>query len=264
MSAQPNISSLGFIGRYFLDGCYYLVEIATIIYISIKAFFTLKRGERIVSNKILYRKIYMTIRNTSGIIGIVSFILGALVVIQITTLNIRMGIVGNIFDTVIIKELGPLLTAIIVVGRSATFITTEIGTMKKTEELTAFKVMGIEPNNYVIMPRVIGVTIALLVLVLFFDICCVCGGLVMSLLMGSMSAIFYLQNILSQLSFVDIFGTILKALVPGLLLTSISCYEGFAIKGSLVEIPHHVAKSFVSSLFFCFLCNFGISYFLYV
>lgn len=263
MPAQLKINSLGFIGRFFLDGCYYLIEIVAIIYVSIKSFFTLKRGKRAVANKILYRKIYKTICNTSGIIGIVSFILGALIVTQITTLNVRMGIIGNIFDTVIIKELGPLLTAIIVVGRSATFITTEIGTMKKTEELTAFTVMGIEPKDYVIMPRVIGVTIALFVLVFFFDICCIAGGLVTSLLMGSMSAIFYLQNILSYLSFVDIFGTILKALVSGLLLTSISCYEGFAIKGSLVEIPHHVAKSFVSSLFFCFLCNFGISYFLY-
>lgn len=255
---------LRFLGGCFIDGYNYLVDITTMIYVSLKSFLTLERGKREVTNEIMYRKFYRSVRNTSGIIGLVSFIFGAMVVTQVASLNLRMDVIGKIFETVIIKELGPLLTTLIVAGRSATFITTEIATMKKTQELTAFTVMGIDPRHYVMMPRVIAVTVALLILILFFDICCICGGLVMTFLLHNISAPFYLQSILSQLSFVEILGTILKGVVSGLLLSSISCYHGFAVKGSFVEMPAQVAKSFVSSLFFCFFANFVISYILYL
>ena len=264
MQAKGKLGFLIYLGRYFIDCYNYLVDIATIIFVSIKSYFTLERGMKTVTNEILYRKLYRSVRNTSGIIGIVAFIFGALVVTQVSSLNLRMDVIGKIFDTVIIKELGPLLTTIIVTGRSATFITIEIATMKKTQELVAFTAMGIDPKHYVMMPRVIGVTIPLLILILFFVICCIGGGLIMTFLLRNISPSFYLQSILSQMSFVDVYGTIIKGLVSGLLLTSISCYHGFAVKGSFVEMPPQVAKSFVGSLFFCFLANFTISYVLYL
>lgn len=255
---------LWYIGKFVIDGYNYVVDIITMMFVSLKSFITLEKGKKRVTNEIMFRKIYTTIRNTSTIVGLVSFIFGALVVYQIANLNVRMDVIGNIFETVIIKELGPLLTVIIVTGRSATFITTEIGTMKKTEELTAFEVMGIDPDNYVMMPRVIGVTFALFVLILFFDICCVGGGFICTLIIGNISSTFYIQSILSQLSFIVVFGTVLKAFASGLLLTTISCRHGFAVKGSFVEMPRQVARGFVSALFFCFLCNFLISYILYL
>lgn len=264
MAAGSNKGFLVFIGRYFIDGFNYLVDLTTMMFVSIKSFLVLEKGKKKVTDEIMYRKIYLSIRNTSGIIGLVSFIFGALIVIQISSLNVRMDVIGKIFETVIIKELGPLFTAIILAGRSATFITTEIGAMKKTQELMAFEVMGIEPDNYVMMPRVIGVTFSVFVLTFLFDICCIGGGLATTLTIGNISTTFYLQSILSQMTFLVILGTILKAVVSGLLLTCISCYHGFAIKGSFVELPPQVAKSFVSSLFFCFLGNFCISYLLYL
>lgn len=254
----------GFIGRYLIDWWLFLIDITTIIYVSLNSFLTLRKGKRKVANVIMYRKIYLTILNTSGIIGIVAFIFGALVVAQVSSLNVRTDVIGKIFNTVIIKELGPLLTTVIVIGRSASFIITEIGTMKNTQELIAFRAMGIETNHYVMMPRVIGVTFALLTLILFFNICCIGGGLAIILLFGKVSASYYLQSVLPQLSFIVIIGTILKQIISGLLLTAISCYYGFAGKGSVVEIPQHVAKGFVMSIFSCFVCNFTISYLLYL
>lgn len=261
-SAKKGILSL--LGQWLIDGYNYIVDITTIVFVSIKSFLTLKRSKKAVTNEILYTKLYRSIRNTSGIVGLVSFVLGALIVTQVSSLNLRMDVIGTIFDTVIIKELGPLLTTVIVTGRSAAFITTEISAMKKTNELVAFTVMGIDPKHYVMMPRVVAVTIALIVLILLFDICCVVGGLVMTFVLHNISPSFYLQNILSQLSFVVIIGSITKGVVSGLLLTSVSCYHGFAVKGSFVEMPGQVAKSFVGSLFFCFISNFVISYLLYL
>lgn len=253
----------GFIGRYLIDWWFFLIDITTIIYVSLNSFLTLRKGERKAANVIMYRKIYLTILNTSWIIGIVSFILGALVVTQVFSLNIRTDIIGKIFTTVIIQGLGPLFTTIIVIGRSASFITIEIGTMKTTKELIAFRAMGIETNHYVMMPRVIGVTFALLALILFFDTCCIGGGLAVVLFYGKVSVSYYLQSILSQSSFMDVIGTIIKAIVSGFLLTAISCYYGFAGAGSVVEVPVHVANGFVISVFSCFVCNFIISYLLY-
>ncbi len=264
MQSEAGIGFFGFIGRSVIEFYNYILDITTMVFVALKSFITLDREKRKVANKVMYRKIYLTVRNTLGIVGIVSFIFGALVVTQIASFNMRMDFIGKIFDVVIVKELGPLFTALIIIGRSATFITTELGTMQKTQELTAFKVMGIEPEDYVMMPRVIGVTFSLIVLALFFDVCCITGGLVMASLIGNISVSFYLQSIAMHVSYYEILGTILKAIVSGLILTSISCYHGFAITGSFVEIPQQVARSFVSSLFFCFLCNFIISYFLYL
>jgi len=253
-----------FLGRRVINGWRYIIDIIIIIYVSLKAFVTLGKGRKRVINEILYKKLDRSIVNTSGIIGVIAFIFGAMVVTQISLMGLRMDVLGTIFDMVIIKELGPLLTMLIVTGRSATFITTEIATMKVTQELTAFTVMGIDPKHYVMMPRVIGVTIALVILIIFFDLCCCIGGLTMTFLLHNISTTFYIQSIISQVSFVEVYGTIIKGLISGLLLTSISCYHGLAVKGSFVEMPSEVAKSFVSSLFFCFFANFLISYLLYL
>ena len=254
----------GFLGRSLINGWTYINEIIVIIYVSLKAFVTLGKGKKRVINEILYKKLDRSVVNTSAVIGVVAFIFGAMVVTQISLMGLRMDVLGTIFDMVIIKELGPLLTMLIVTGRSATFITTEIATMKLTQELTAFTVMGIDPKHYVMMPRVIGVTIALVILIIFFDVCCFLGGFVMTFILHNISTSFYLQSIISQISFVEVYGTIIKGLVSGLLLSSISCYHGLAVKGSFVEMPGQVAKSFVSSLFFCFFSNFLISYLLYL
>lgn len=252
------------LGHMLVEGVGYVVDIVTIIFVSLKSFFTLENTKKAVINEIMYKKLYRSIRNTAGIVGTVAFILGALVVIQVANLNLRMDVIGTIFDAVLIKELGPLLTMVIVSGRSATFITTELSTMKKTQELMAFIVMGIDPKHYVAMPRVIGVTIALLVLILFFNLSCVAGGLAVTFLTHKISTAFYLQSILTHMSFLAVLGTILKGIISGLLLTSISCHHGFAVKGSFVEMPRQVSSSFVSSLFFCFIANFTISYLLYL
>lgn len=127
----------------------------------------------------------------------------------------------------IIRELGPVLCALMVAGRAGSAITAEIGIMKITDQFPALEMMAIDPLKYVVSPKIIAGIISLPLLTAFFDIIGIAGGYLVGVKLLGVSQGAYLGKLVTAVTFTDIYGGILKSLSFGLLITWISSFIGF-------------------------------------
>ena len=127
----------------------------------------------------------------------------------------------------IIRELGPVLCALMVTGRAGSAITAEIGIMKITDQFPALEMMAIEPLKYVISPKIFAGIISLPLLTAFFDLVGIAGGYLVGVKLLGVSEGAYWGKMATAVTFKDIYGGILKSLCFGLLITWISSFMGF-------------------------------------
>jgi phospholipid/cholesterol/gamma-HCH transport system permease protein len=127
----------------------------------------------------------------------------------------------------IIRELGPVLCALMVTGRAGSAITAEIGIMKITDQFPALEMMAIDPLKYVISPKVLAGIISLPLLTAFFDLVGIAGGYLVGVKLLGVNEGAYLGKMVKAITFTDIHGGILKSLCFGLLITWISSFMGF-------------------------------------
>jgi phospholipid/cholesterol/gamma-HCH transport system permease protein len=161
----------------------------------------------------------------------------------------------TILVLVIIRELGPLLTAFIVIGRSGTAIATELGNMIVAHELEAIQAMGISPIYFIVGPRIIGVTIAVICLSLYFNVVALLGGFIVSRLILTISLPVFLRELMASLEAIDLVFGILKSLIFGLLIALTCTYHGLRVRYSSIEVPQVATRGVVSAILFCFMSN---------
>jgi phospholipid/cholesterol/gamma-HCH transport system permease protein len=140
-------------------------------------------------------------------------------------------LVGTVVALSMTRELGPVLTGLIVAGRAGASMAAELGTMKVTEQVDALTTMAVNPIKYLIVPRVISAIIMLPVLTIFSDLIGITGGYFVSVQVLDVNPTIYLRRTTDFLELGDIYGGILKALVFGLIISTISCYKGFNTEG---------------------------------
>ncbi|MFH2093617.1 MAG: MlaE family lipid ABC transporter permease subunit [Pseudomonadota bacterium] len=128
----------------------------------------------------------------------------------------------------IIRELGPVLCALMVTGRAGSAIAAEIGIMKITDQFPALEMMAIDPLKYVISPKVIAGIICLPLLTAFFDLVGIAGGFLVGVKLLGVNEGAYLGKLVTAVTFTDIYGGIIKSLAFGLLITWISAFMGFS------------------------------------
>ncbi|MCP3871798.1 MAG: ABC transporter permease [Desulfobacteraceae bacterium] len=132
----------------------------------------------------------------------------------------------------IIRELGPVLCALMVTGRAGSAITAEIGIMKITDQFPALEMMAIDPMKYVISPKVIAGIICLPLLTAFFDLVGIGGGYLVGVKLLGVNEGAYIGKMITAVTFTDIYGGILKSLSFGVLITWISSFMGFAAEAT--------------------------------
>lgn len=128
----------------------------------------------------------------------------------------------------IIRELGPVLCALMVTGRAGSAITAQIGIMKITDQFPALEMMAIDPLKYVISPKIIAGILCLPLLTAFFDLVGIAGGYLVGVKLLGVSEGAYWGRLMAAVTFTDIYGGILKSLSFGLLITWISSFMGFS------------------------------------
>jgi phospholipid/cholesterol/gamma-HCH transport system permease protein len=214
-----------------------------------------KKGTSIIKNTI-YKQILFTGWDALKVIGFVAFLIGAVVFIIGSTISQTIGakqIYGILAKYVLIRELAPLITAIILIARSGTAIATEIGNMKVNNEIDVLRSMGIDIRHYIIGPRIIGFIISILGLTCFFVFIGIAGGYIIPYFLEDLRLSTYINTIFSSVSLYDIGVLILKGIVFGLIIATISCYNGFLVQRSSTEVPIYSTRGVVSSLNLCFL-----------
>lgn len=141
------------------------------------------------------------------------------------------GLVGTVVALSMTRELGPVLTGLIVAGRAGAAMAAELGTMKVTEQIDALASMAVDPIQYLITPRLLAGMLMLPMLTVFSDFIGIIGGYLISVQMMEANPGIYIRRTIQYLEPTDIWGGLLKATVFGTLIATISCYKGFNTQG---------------------------------
>jgi phospholipid/cholesterol/gamma-HCH transport system permease protein len=164
----------------------------------------------------------------------------------------------------IIREAGPLLTAFIVIARSGTAIATEIAGMVISHEVEAYISIGIDPVEHLGVPRFMGVTISLFLLNIYFSLFGLVGSFAVAALFSPLPASTYFGNLLQALSIYDILILVIKSLVLGMLISTLSLIAGFSVERASTEIPIAGLKAVSFSFAWCIPANILLSALYYI
>lgn len=156
-------------------------------------------------------------------------------------------LLGGQTTKVIVMEMGPVLTALVIAGRVGASMTAEIGSMKITEQVDALKTMAISPNRYIVMPRFVSLVLMLPVLTIFANILAVFGAFAVSNFFLDIQAHVFTNSINNFFELKDFFGGLFKSLVFGIVISSLSCYFGISTTGGAVGVGKSTIASFVTS-----------------
>ncbi|MDH4261504.1 MAG: ABC transporter permease [Spirochaetia bacterium] len=234
----------------------YIGGIFALIVFSSLAYLTIIRGKKIV-NKILTDQIFFTGNLAIKIISSVAFLIGAITVIQLFERLSQLGaldLIAVILDSVIVRELGPLLAGFVVIARSGSAIAAEIATMMVNEEISALEMLGIDTLYFIVFPRIAGACISLMVLTIYFIAMGLLGGFFIGNLYAGITFADFQTYITREITFVDVVGAVLKSAVFGVFISTISIYYGFQAFSS-TQIPQVTTKSVVSSIFVLFIID---------
>ncbi len=155
----------------------------------------------------------------------------------------------NLVAVSVLREMGVLITAIMVAGRSGSAFAAEIGVMQTREEVDALKVMGIEPMQVLVVPRVIALVITLPLLAFFADIMGLVGGAAISQVLLDVSPTQYLARLPSIVDGSDLFVGLFKAPVFAFFIAAIGCMHGLRVTGSAESVGQETTRAVVKSIF---------------
>lgn len=192
------------------------------------------------------------------IVTIITFSVGLIIAMQSAYQLERFGASIYVADLVavsITRELGPLITAIIITGRSGSAIAAELGTMKVSEEIDALQTMGINPVKFLIVPRMLALTIMLPCLTVLADVMGIAGGFVLGISALNLDFTRFFIQTAHALAFKDLLAGLIKSFFFALIIGGIGCYQGSIVKGGAEGVGKATTQSVVSSIFMIILAD---------
>ncbi|MDO9193297.1 MAG: ABC transporter permease, partial [Undibacterium sp.] len=201
--------------------------------------------------KELSANVYRTGFQALGITALVGMLIGVVLSYlsaqQLSTFGGDLFIV-NILGMSIIRELGPMLAAILVAGRSGSAITAQIGVMRVTEELDAMRVMGIPQGYRLIMPKVLALALAMPLIVIWTDVMALIGGMIAAQIRLGMSPGFFLHKLPEAVDLANYWIGLGKGVVFGILIALVACHFGLRIQPNTESLGQGTTSSVVISI----------------
>jgi phospholipid/cholesterol/gamma-HCH transport system permease protein len=210
-------------------------------------------GGNAVRDEVL-RQLYYTGIEAVSVTASIAFALGAVAMAQILSLVSTANteaVVAPVICLLVIREIGPILTAIIVIARSGAAITVDVGNLVLRGEVELLDGLGVDPYRWLAWPRLVGVTVACTVLGAAFDVFAICGGYASIWLMSDLSLATLLHVLDVALAPIDVIVGIGKCAVFGLIIGTVSTWQGLHVGRSALEVPKATRRSVVHSLLAC-------------
>ncbi len=190
--------------------------------------------------------------NALPIVGLLAFLMGVVLAFQGSVQLQRYGaniFIADMVGLLMLRELAPLMTAIIVAGRSGSAFAAQIGTMKVTEEIDALRTMGITPMELLVLPKVVALMIALPLLTVFADVMGVLGGMVMAKSQLGVSYADFLARFDEAIQLSALMVGIGKAPVFAVIIAMVGCFQGFQVSNSADSVGKQTTMSVVQAIF---------------
>lgn len=168
-------------------------------------------------------------------------------------------LVGTVVALSVTRELGPVLTGLMVSGRVGSAMAAELGTMRVTEQIDALYTLATNPIKYLIVPRFLASLIMIPILVIFADVIGIMGGYFVSVEILGTNPTIYIRRTWDYLELNDIYSGLLKACVFGMIMATISCYQGFYTEGGAEGVGKATTKAVVLSCLLILISNYIIT-----
>jgi phospholipid/cholesterol/gamma-HCH transport system permease protein len=233
----------------------YFYLLADLFYWSIVDFFTKNKEHR--KGEVINQAVLIGV-NAVPIIGLISLLFGLVLALQSAAQLRQFG--ANIFmvDLIVIamtREMGPLITAIMIAGRSGSAIASEVGTMVITEEVDAIKSMALDPVRYVVVPKMHASVFTLPFLTILADFMGIIGGMIVSYFYLDLSIMTFYNRMSTVLFSKDIFIGTFKSIIFAILIVQTGSYYGFNVRGGSEAVGRYTTAAVVTSIFLVILAD---------
>ena len=192
------------------------------------------------------------------IVGLISFLLGLIMAFMSSVQLQQFGAniyVASLVSLSMTRELGPIMTCILVAGRSGSAFAAEIGSMKISEEIDALFTMGFDPHLFLVTPKLIASLLVVPMLTLFSDFFAILGGMLIGISMLDLTVSSYINQTISSLDLFDVFWGVGKSALFALLIAWIGCLRGFQAKGGAAAVGRATTSAVVSAIFLIILAD---------
>ena len=246
----------------FLGSLAFLRDITSMFTNFAAALYTLKRSRWQYTKSIIFHQIVFSGVDALYVVGLISAILGGVVMVQMVAYSPGFQadkLLMQILVTTVITELAPLITTLILVGRSGSAITVEMGSMKIKGDHLALTSMGIDITQYSHLPRVIGLAVSNVILNLYFVLIMLTSALLLSAFQKSVNVADMLSLFIDSLRLSDMMINVLKGALLGTTVALVCIYHGQKVENAATEIPQQTSRAIVNSMVLCFAISAVIS-----
>lgn len=194
-----------------------------------------------------------------AIVSVISACTGMILALQAAGQLEKIGAlsyVANMVSVTIIKELGPLMTAIILTGRSGAAFCAELATMKISEEVDALEVIGVDPVRFLVWPKLLAMMLMMPVLTLWADCVGIVAGGLFSAIVLKLTLLTYFEQCVMFLTVGDVLSGLIKALGFGIAITVICCWQGLLARDGAADVGRRTTRAVVQSIFIIILLDF--------
>ena len=257
------VNFVGHIGRKTLKSVNHLLNLFALTYRILKLIFKRSEAGKALVRRAILEQIYFTCVQALPIIVPIALIIGSMLIVQFAKISGQYDL-GKTTVLLIVREIGPMITAFLVILRSATAVTIEIGYMNVLHELESIEMAGVDPMMLICLPRLIGITSAVICLFIVFDLVSILGGYALVWSITYLPLDNFFEQIAKAVTGVDIAVGIVKAVCFGFIITVTSLNHGFSIKRQITDIPAGTSKAAVDSVVYCLISNIIISIIFYM
>jgi len=172
-------------------------------------------------------------------------------------------LVGGAVAYTTARELGPMLSAVVVAGRVGAAIAAELGSMVVTEQIEALRSLGLQPTRFLVVPRLLALVIMLPLLTIFADVVSIVGGMWIAHAYAHISYDSFISSARQTIGFLDVVKGLVKSVVFAVIIVMIGSYQGLSTRGGAAGVGAATTGAVVTSIILIFISNFALSYFLY-
>jgi phospholipid/cholesterol/gamma-HCH transport system permease protein len=196
------------------------------------------------------------------IVVLTGFFIGAVMVLQTAAQFIRFGqtaLTAEAVSLALVRELGPSISGLLVTGRNASSIASELGSMVVTEQVDAMRAMGTDPTRKLVTPRMVAAVLMLPLLTAMADFAGLIGGFIVSTFTLRLGAVSFWTSAIDSLDFSDLMQGLSKPLIFGFILSTVGCYHGLRVRGGTQGVGRATTSAVVTSSVFILVTNFFLT-----
>jgi phospholipid/cholesterol/gamma-HCH transport system permease protein len=255
------------IGRSTIDGLAYVGQLARLTGRATRDIFvTPPQGRGLRYRRAVHQAMSVGVESLP-ILSLITFFIGVILALQSAYELRKFGALDLVATAVAIsltRELGPLMTAIVVIGRSGSAFAAEIGTMKVSEELDALETMALDPVRFLVAPKLVAMLLMMPCLTTWADFMGVSGGALFGVTSAGFTISSYFHATLNALLIRDIVSGLIKSVMFGLVITTVGCQEGFLTGLGSEQVGRSTTTAVVKSIFLVIVVDFVFTALFYV